>query len=31
MNKVKSAREVVREIIEDYLAATERLGNSLPD
>ena len=31
MNKVKSAREVVREFIEDYLAATERLSNSLPD
>ena len=31
MNKVKSAREVVREFIEDYLAATERLGNSLAD
>ena len=31
MNKVKPAREVVREFIEDYLAATERLGNSLPD
>jgi NAD(P)H-dependent flavin oxidoreductase YrpB (nitropropane dioxygenase family) len=31
MNKVKPAREVVREFIEDYLAATERLGNSLPN
>jgi NAD(P)H-dependent flavin oxidoreductase YrpB (nitropropane dioxygenase family) len=31
MNKVKHAREVVREFIEDYLAATERLSNSLPD
>ena len=31
MNKVKPAREVVREFIEDYLAATERLGNSLPE
>lgn len=31
MNKVKPAKEVVREFIEDYLAATERLGNSLPD
>ncbi|WP_280828453.1 nitronate monooxygenase [Mycobacterium sp. OTB74] len=30
MNKVKPAREVVREFIEDYLAATERLTNSLP-
>jgi hypothetical protein len=26
-----AAREVVREFIEDYLAATERLSNSLPD
>ncbi|GJF12220.1 monooxygenase [Mycolicibacterium cyprinidarum] len=31
MNKVKPAREVVREFIEDYLAAAERLSNSLPD
>lgn len=31
MNKVKPAREVVREFIEDYLGAAERLGNSLPD
>jgi NAD(P)H-dependent flavin oxidoreductase YrpB (nitropropane dioxygenase family) len=31
MNKVKPAREVVREFIEDYLAAAERLGNSLPE
>lgn len=31
MNAVKPAREVVREFIEDYLAAAERLGNSLPD
>jgi NAD(P)H-dependent flavin oxidoreductase YrpB (nitropropane dioxygenase family) len=31
MNKVRPAREVVREFIEDYLAATERLSNSLPD
>jgi len=30
MNKVKPAREVVREFIEDYLAATERLNRSLP-
>lgn len=30
MNKVKPAREVVREFIEDYLAAAERLNNSLP-
>jgi hypothetical protein len=27
---VKPAREVVREFIEDYLAAAERLSNSLP-
>ncbi|MEV3901875.1 nitronate monooxygenase [Mycobacterium sp. NPDC050551] len=31
MNKVKPAREVVREFIEDYLAAAERLGGTLPD
>jgi NAD(P)H-dependent flavin oxidoreductase YrpB (nitropropane dioxygenase family) len=31
MKKVKPAREVVREFIEDYLAATERLSNTLPD
>ena len=31
MNKVSSAREVVFEFIEDYLAAAERLGRSLPD
>ncbi len=31
MNKVKPAREVVREFIEDYLAATERLSSTLPD
>jgi NAD(P)H-dependent flavin oxidoreductase YrpB (nitropropane dioxygenase family) len=31
MNKAKPAREVVREFIEDYVAATERLSNSLPD
>jgi NAD(P)H-dependent flavin oxidoreductase YrpB (nitropropane dioxygenase family) len=31
MNKVKPAREVVLEFIEDYLAAVARLGNSLPD
>ena len=30
MNKVKPARDVVREFIEDYLAAAERLSNSLP-
>ncbi len=30
MNKVKPAREVVLEFIEDYLAATERLNRSLP-
>ena len=31
MNKVKPAKEVVREFIEDYLAATERLNTSLPE
>ena len=31
MNKVKPAREVVLEFIEDYLAAAERLSGSLPD
>jgi NAD(P)H-dependent flavin oxidoreductase YrpB (nitropropane dioxygenase family) len=31
MNKVKPARDVVLEFIEDYLAAAQRLGNSLPD
>ncbi|MGW0161929.1 nitronate monooxygenase [Mycobacterium sp. NPDC003323] len=31
MTKVKPARDVVLEFIEDYLAATERLSNSLPD
>jgi NAD(P)H-dependent flavin oxidoreductase YrpB (nitropropane dioxygenase family) len=31
MNRVKPAREVVREFIEDYLASAERLSNSLPD
>jgi NAD(P)H-dependent flavin oxidoreductase YrpB (nitropropane dioxygenase family) len=31
LNKVKPAKEVVREFIEDYLSATERLSNSLPD
>jgi NAD(P)H-dependent flavin oxidoreductase YrpB (nitropropane dioxygenase family) len=31
MHKVKPAREVVREFIEDYVAAAERLSNSLPD
>ncbi|MGE2732309.1 NAD(P)H-dependent flavin oxidoreductase [Mycolicibacterium vaccae] len=30
MNKVKPAREVVREFIEDYVAAAERLSSSLP-
>jgi NAD(P)H-dependent flavin oxidoreductase YrpB (nitropropane dioxygenase family) len=30
MNKVKPARDVVLEFIEDYLAAAQRLGNSLP-
>jgi NAD(P)H-dependent flavin oxidoreductase YrpB (nitropropane dioxygenase family) len=31
MNKVKPARDVVLEFIEDYLAAAQRLGNSLPE
>ena len=31
MNKVKPAREVVLEFIEDYLAAAERLSRSLGD
>ncbi|WP_197378281.1 NAD(P)H-dependent flavin oxidoreductase [Mycolicibacterium mengxianglii] len=31
MNKVKPAREVVLEFIEDYVAAAERLGASLAD
>lgn len=31
MNKVKPAREVVLEFIEDYLAAAERLGKSLDE
>jgi NAD(P)H-dependent flavin oxidoreductase YrpB (nitropropane dioxygenase family) len=31
MNKVKPARDVVLEFIEDYLAAAQRLGSSLPD
>ncbi|MEZ0050878.1 NAD(P)H-dependent flavin oxidoreductase YrpB (nitropropane dioxygenase family) [Mycobacterium sp. MAA66] len=31
MNRIKPAREVVREFIEDYLASAERLSNSLPD
>jgi hypothetical protein len=31
MNKVKPAREVVADFIEDYLAAAERLGRSLPE
>lgn len=30
MNRVQPAREVVREFIEDYLAAADRLGDSLP-
>jgi NAD(P)H-dependent flavin oxidoreductase YrpB (nitropropane dioxygenase family) len=30
MTKVKPAREVVREFIEDYLAAADRLSTSLP-
>jgi NAD(P)H-dependent flavin oxidoreductase YrpB (nitropropane dioxygenase family) len=31
MNKVKPARDVVLEFIEDYLAAAERLSGSIPD
>ena len=31
MNKVKPARDVVLEFIEDYLAAAQRLGATLPD
>jgi NAD(P)H-dependent flavin oxidoreductase YrpB (nitropropane dioxygenase family) len=31
MNKVKPARTVVLEFIEDYLAAAQRLGDSVPD
>jgi NAD(P)H-dependent flavin oxidoreductase YrpB (nitropropane dioxygenase family) len=31
MNKVKPARDVVFEFIEDYIAAAERLGGSLSD
>jgi NAD(P)H-dependent flavin oxidoreductase YrpB (nitropropane dioxygenase family) len=31
MNKVRPARDVVLEFIEDYLAAAERLSGSLPD
>nr|WP_319453497.1 MULTISPECIES: nitronate monooxygenase [unclassified Mycobacterium] len=31
MNKVKPARDVVLEFIEDYLTATQRLSNSLPE
>jgi len=31
MNKVKPAREVVREMIEDYLDAAERIAGSLED
>jgi NAD(P)H-dependent flavin oxidoreductase YrpB (nitropropane dioxygenase family) len=31
MNKVKPAREVVLEMIEDYLDAAERITNSLED
>ncbi|MCB1292259.1 MAG: nitronate monooxygenase [Mycobacterium sp.] len=31
MNKVKPAREVVLEFIEDYVAAAERLGGTLED
>jgi NAD(P)H-dependent flavin oxidoreductase YrpB (nitropropane dioxygenase family) len=31
MNKVRPAREVVREMIEDYLDAVERVAASLED
>jgi NAD(P)H-dependent flavin oxidoreductase YrpB (nitropropane dioxygenase family) len=31
MNKVKPAREVVAEFIDDYIAAAQRLGASLED
>ena len=31
MNKVKPARDVVLEFIEDYLAAAQRLGGTIPD
>lgn len=31
MNKVKPAREVVLEFIEDYVSAAERLAGSLED
>jgi hypothetical protein len=31
MNKEMPARDVVMAFIEDYLAATERLSNSLPE
>ena len=31
MNKVLPARDVVMAFIEDYLAATERLSNTLPE
>ena len=31
MNKVKPAREVVREMIEDYLDAVERVAGSVED
>jgi hypothetical protein len=31
MNKVKPARDVVLEFIEDYLAAAERLSGSIPE
>jgi NAD(P)H-dependent flavin oxidoreductase YrpB (nitropropane dioxygenase family) len=31
MNRVKPARDVVLEFIEDYVAATQRLSNSVPD
>ena len=31
MNKIKPAREVVLEFIEDYVAAAERLSRTLED
>jgi hypothetical protein len=31
MNKIKPAREVVLEFIEDYVAAAERLSGTLDD
>jgi hypothetical protein len=31
MNRVRPAREVVREMIEDYLAAVERVSGSVEE